>query len=237
MSSSTTRRILSICTLLSFLILAFGTATADAKSKRDRNRDGIPDRWEKRYKLSLKKNQSNRDQDRDGVRNKCEWQAGTNPRKKDSNRDGVRDGRDDPDDDGISNRVESRLRSDCGFDDSDEEEITGKIESFEDGILSIETFDEELVVAPVSEGAVVKCGFADEEDEWYEEDPFEDGEKAGAAQYGSDHPDEEDPDFDHECTLDDLEPGRLVTGAYLEDGEFVKIRVEPPECRDDEDFE
>ncbi len=242
MSSSTTRRILSVCTLLSFLILAFGTTTAQAK--RDRNRDGIPDRWEKRHNLSLKKSQANRDQDRDGVRNKCEWQAKTNPRKRDSDRDGRRDGKEDPDRDGMKNRAESRLRSDCGSDDSDEdglydeEEITGTIESFEEGVLSIETFDEELVMAPVSEWAEIKCGFADDDEDWYDEDdPFDDGEKAGAAQYGGDHPAEEEPDFDRECTLDDLKPGRLVTGAYIEDGEFVKVQIEPDECREDEDFE
>ncbi len=59
--------------------------------KADRNRDGLPDKWEKKYSLSLKVNQSGRDQDRDGMRNKAEWLADTNPRDKDSDDDGIND--------------------------------------------------------------------------------------------------------------------------------------------------
>ncbi len=74
-------------------------AAAKAKKRAaraaDRNRDGLPDKWEKRYKLSLKVNQALRDQDADGVVNRSEYTAGTNPRKADSDNDGVDDGSED----------------------------------------------------------------------------------------------------------------------------------------------
>ncbi len=74
-------------------------AAAKAKQRAaraaDRNRDGLPDKWEKRYKLSLKVNQALRDQDADGVVNRSEYTAGTNPRKADSDNDGVDDGSED----------------------------------------------------------------------------------------------------------------------------------------------
>ncbi len=74
-------------------------AAAKAKQRAaraaDRNRDGLPDKWEKRYKLSLKVNQAQRDQDADGVVNRSEYTAGTNPRKADSDNDGVDDGSED----------------------------------------------------------------------------------------------------------------------------------------------
>ncbi len=74
-------------------------AAAKAKKRAaraaDRNRDGLPDKWEKRYKLSLKVNQAQRDQDADGVVNLSEYTGGTNPRKADSDNDGVDDGSED----------------------------------------------------------------------------------------------------------------------------------------------
>ncbi len=74
-------------------------AAAKAKQRAaraaDRNRDGLPDKWEKRYKLSLKVNQAQRDQDADGVVNLSEYTGGTNPRKADSDNDGVDDGSED----------------------------------------------------------------------------------------------------------------------------------------------
>jgi hypothetical protein len=63
-----------------------------AKKKRDRNHDGLPDRWERRHRLSLKVNQARRDQDGDGLGNRGEFGNGTDPRDPDTDGDGVGDG-------------------------------------------------------------------------------------------------------------------------------------------------
>ena len=67
-------------------ILALAAAPAQA-----RDHDKLPDRWERKHHLNLKKNDARRDRDRDGLSNFREYRAHTNPRKKDSDRDGLRD--------------------------------------------------------------------------------------------------------------------------------------------------
>ena len=59
---------------------------------KDRNDDGIPDRWEKRHHLSLKVDQARRDQDSDALRNRGEYEAGMDPRDEDTDGDGIVDG-------------------------------------------------------------------------------------------------------------------------------------------------
>ena len=66
-----------------------------AAPNRDANNDKIPDRWEKRYDLSLNVNQAKRDQDQDGLKNRGEYREGTNPREDDTDADGSADGTDD----------------------------------------------------------------------------------------------------------------------------------------------
>ncbi len=73
------------------MVLLF-PATGMARSHGDRNRDRIPDRWERAHHLSLKVNQAKRDQDHDGLRNRAEFLAGTDPRNDDSDDDGTEDG-------------------------------------------------------------------------------------------------------------------------------------------------
>jgi hypothetical protein len=79
----------SFALLLGALALLAMPGLAAAK---DRNHDRIPDRWEKRHKLSLKVNQARHDQDGDHLRNRAEFLAGDNPRDADSDDDGVMDG-------------------------------------------------------------------------------------------------------------------------------------------------
>ena len=74
----------------------------------DRDRDHMPDRWERKHRLSLGANDAARDRDRDGLRNLTEYRAATNPRKPDSDRDGVTDGREDRDRDRVRNASEDR---------------------------------------------------------------------------------------------------------------------------------
>src|SRR4051794_10447043 len=81
-------------------------APAAAQAATDRNRDRIPDAWERAHHLSLRFDQSRRDQDHDGLRNRSEYLDHTNPHRRDSDRDGIPDGGEDADHDGISNASE-----------------------------------------------------------------------------------------------------------------------------------
>ena len=72
------------------MALAVPAATAAA---RDRDRDALPDRWEKRFNLSTSKASGMLDPDRDRLTNKGEYKAKTNPRKRDTDGDGTADGR------------------------------------------------------------------------------------------------------------------------------------------------
>jgi hypothetical protein len=74
------------------LVAALGVVSSASASSRDRNRDRLPDRWERAHHLSLKVKQAKRDQDRDGLNNRGEFRAGTNPRDHDTDNDGIDDG-------------------------------------------------------------------------------------------------------------------------------------------------
>jgi hypothetical protein len=112
--------------LLALLALP-GFAAAKA---RDRNHDGIPDRWEKRHHLSLRVNQAHRNQDHEGLNNREEFENGTNPRDADTDNDSLTDAEDveagdsptdaDTDNDGIEDGEESVERA--ASDDSPGEE-------------------------------------------------------------------------------------------------------------------
>jgi hypothetical protein len=79
--------------LLAALLALVAVSVPSAAVAKDRNRDRIPDRWEKQHRLSLKVDQRKMDQDRDGLRNRGEWLSETNPRDRDSDDDGVSDSR------------------------------------------------------------------------------------------------------------------------------------------------
>jgi hypothetical protein len=70
---------------------AFVVAAPGLAHTGDTNRDRIPDKWEKRFHLSLNVNQAGRDQDNDGLDNRCEFEEADNPRDADTDDDGVRD--------------------------------------------------------------------------------------------------------------------------------------------------
>lgn len=67
-----------------------------ALAATDRNHDGLPDKWERHYHLSLHHDQAKKDQDRDRVRNVDEWRGHTSPRDADSDDDGTTDGLEAP---------------------------------------------------------------------------------------------------------------------------------------------
>jgi hypothetical protein len=103
------------------LSLAF-PALAAAKGG-DRDRDGMPDRWERKHKLNVKKNDARGDRDRDGLRNLAEFRAKTNPARPDSDRDGRLDGDEDRDRDRVDNANEDRQRTHPRRKDSDRDGV------------------------------------------------------------------------------------------------------------------
>lgn len=216
-------------TAMVFLIVA----SADA-GRADRNGDGIPDRWAKKHGLNAKKNQANRDQDRDKVKNICEYEAGTNPRKKNSDRDRVKDGKEDSDDDGMVNSVESVVETDCGESDSDGDgtddgdEVSGFVHSFDGDILKIRMVDGTILSAPVTEATYVFC----EQDEYKDkpeaddEEPSDDSGESEEAKSKSVKAAQGDGSYEpNDCGFDALTVGRVVKAFYVEDGVFVKLKL------------
>ena len=67
-----------------------GDQAAKPNSK-DRDRDGLPDSWERRYGISTTKKSGEQDPDHDQLKNRHEYQLRTNPRKRDTDRDGYSD--------------------------------------------------------------------------------------------------------------------------------------------------
>lgn len=103
-------------------------STADAKP-RDRDRDGMPDRWEQRYGLDGRHGDARGDRDRDGLRNLAEYRARTNPRRRDSDRDGETDG----------------------------QEHAGTVLSYADGVLSLALQDGSALTGKVTHRTEIEC--------------------------------------------------------------------------------
>ena len=211
-------------TALALLVSAFaslpaaGEARGNQRTAGDRNGDRIPDRWERRHRLSLRVNQARRDQDHDGLRNREEFLSGTSPRDRDSDDDGIRDGH----------------------------EGAGRIVSFVGGVLTIEPFGTtEALRGKVDAVTELKCelgavavatsssGGDDDEGDDDDHSDRRDGEgrqgddgplhDAGddrrdrsSGHDGDRHDDDDDRRPDCAVTLADLIPGAIVHEAELE---------------------
>lgn len=241
MTPNKARRPQSGMTLLALALGALALLAMPAlAAAKDRNHDRIPDRWEKRHHLSLKRSQARLDQDHDHLRNRAEFLAGDNPRDRDSDDDGVMDG----------------------------EEQAGTIESFdgESGRLTINLFGDDKITGFVTGDTEIKCedhssaqissegsGSGESEpgdDHGGEEEPGDD--HGDHEEVGDDHGGEEEPgddnggdnsgpsdnsgpghdgDDDHNdrlCTSAELVPGAVVEEAELKlrDGRAVFKEVE-----------
>jgi Bacterial TSP3 repeat len=141
------------------LVLAL-PATAVA---RDRDHDGLPDRWEKKHHLSVSHASASADPDRDHVDNWNEHREGTDPRDRDSDNDGRRDGREDRDRDGLSNSAENATGNDPRDRDTDNDgvrdgrEQAGTISSYENGTLRIRLATGGSVTGQVTDETEIRC--------------------------------------------------------------------------------
>jgi Bacterial TSP3 repeat len=108
--------------VLPMIVLVCLAETASAGGSRDRDRDRLPDRWERKHHLSTTTPSARRDPDRDGLNNRRELRLRTHPRRADTDRDGLRDGAErrrfhtnprkpDTDGDGFRDRCELRKRT------------------------------------------------------------------------------------------------------------------------------
>jgi hypothetical protein len=125
------RRELILGPVCAIALLAVPTAAA----AKDRNHDGLPDRWERQHKLSLKVHQANHDQDRDGLRNRDEFRYGLNPRNDDSDGDGRHD----------------------------DDENSGMIQSFTGGVLTLKLVDGSTLAAKVTDQTEIDCDSGDDD--------------------------------------------------------------------------
>ncbi|AFS71668.1 hypothetical protein [Exiguobacterium antarcticum] len=118
------------CTLM---LTPLGSIDAKSKtSKYDRNKNGIHDSWEKKYKLKGKK-LAQQDTDHDGLSNYTEYKLELSPRNQDSDRDRISDANEDTDRDGLSNTIELELGTKPYTRDSDRDGILDGKERNQDG--------------------------------------------------------------------------------------------------------
>jgi hypothetical protein len=218
-------------------------ATSAVAAPKDKNRDRIPDRWEKKFKLSLKVNQANRDQDRDRVDNLNEFREGTNPKDADSDNDGVKDGKEDAEHDGLNNHNEDVSANDPTDADTDDDgvedgdEVVGTIASFQDPVLTIALLNGGSVSGNVTASTEIKCENEDEQEDENEvesdglakasddEDSGDDDEGPGDENEGPNGENEGPGDAGDLCTAADLTPGTVVHEAELEGDTFEEIEL------------
>src|SRR5215213_6553838 len=113
-------RLLTISVAAIALLLLPAAASAKRHhAPKDRNHDGIPDKWAKRHHLGKGHGMAKADPDKDGLKNRGEWRSRTNPNKADSDGDGVGDANEDPDRDDVDNGNELREHTNPRRADSD----------------------------------------------------------------------------------------------------------------------
>jgi hypothetical protein len=210
-------------------------AAADAK-KRDRDHDGLPDKWEKKHHLSVHKANATKDPDTDGLSNMREFKRHTDPRDVDTDNDGLDDGDevrmgDDPRDDDTDND---------GVEDGDE--LSGTVQSFDSstGVLTIALAGGGTQSAAVTDATRIECGNDDAELSAAHDDGEDSGDDRDNSGPGStssgpgrdgDGNDGGDDDNVGDCTTADLAEGRVVHEAKLGtdangDPAFRKIELE-----------
>jgi thrombospondin type 3 repeat protein len=222
--------------VLAALLAAPGAAMAKS---RDRDHDGLPDKWEKKFHLSTHTKSAKGDPDRDGLNNMGEFRSRTNPRKADTNNNGVGDANDDQDGDGVDNRDEMRDHTNpCDRDTdndgvNDGEETIGKVASFvEDsanpgsGVLTITLNNGSTVSGKVDSTTEIECRAPEQTTTTPPGSSPKDGSDEGGDHHGDnsgpgngDEGDHHDGEHrggdDRQCTTADLTAGTPVHEAEL----------------------
>lgn len=146
---------LVIGALTASLILSFGLGVADAKGKGtkkdkthktekvDKDRNGIPDVWQKKYNLGYGKSVPKRDNDKDGLNNFFEYKLNLNPKSKDTDKDKLPDGKEDYDKDQLTNLqdIQAKLNpltkdtDKDGIKDAEEDNDSDKLNTKEEFIV------------------------------------------------------------------------------------------------------
>ncbi|MEH7307559.1 hypothetical protein V7137_21080, partial [Neobacillus drentensis] len=128
---------LALTVLLSPGFLSTAHASSDVKTKikfSDRNKNGINDYWERKYKLSGK-GLAKKDNDKDGLNNLQEYKLALNPKSSDTDHDKIKDGNEDADKDGLKNLLEFKLALNPKSSDSDHDKIKdGNEDTDHDGL-------------------------------------------------------------------------------------------------------
>lgn len=206
-------------------------ATAGAKS-RDRDHDGMADKWEKKHNLSTHKANAKKDPDKDGLKNLREFKRHTDPRDADSDNDGLED-RDE-----LRTGCDPRDRDsdDDGREDGDE--FGGTIQSFDSttGVLTILLADgENTIHGRVTDATEIECENEDEDLRAAHRGGDDDGDNSGPGSDnsgpgsggddndrgdddddGDDEPGDDNDDDDREdCGTEALTEGRVVHEAEL----------------------
>jgi hypothetical protein len=217
--------------LTAALAALMAVAAPGVAAARDRDKDGLPDRWEKRHHLSVHQKSANADPDRDRVDNRNEYRERTNPRDKDSDNDGRRDGGEDRDRDTLSNAAEDATGNDPADRDTDDDgvpdgkEQAGVVGSFVDDELTIRLSSGGSVTGDVTEDTELECvseaqaerkqahdsrrgrrGHAsvDPDDELGDDEGFDDGDNSDGWEYGDDEGfEDDDGDFGDDAEWDD----------------------------------
>ena len=203
---------------LAVLVPATASARANPRpsASADRNHDRIPDRWERRHRLSLRVKQTRRDQDRDGLNNLGEFKAGTNPRDRDTDDDGLRDG--------AERRVGDNPRDRDSDDDGvrDGHENAGTVQRFDGTTLTIALASGGTVTGTVDDSTEIECKRAattpaptatsSREDEPGGDSGGDDGDNDDGSGPGDG---DDDGDDEVACAKSDLTAGTVVHEAEL----------------------
>jgi hypothetical protein len=225
-------------TAVTALVMAGSAAAAD------KNRDGLPDKWEKKNNLSLRVDQAPKDQDQDGLNNAGEYQNHTNPHDPDTDNDGIGDSS-DGDNSGPATEPPPPPTNGDGLPGGNDQ--AGAISSFADGVLTIEMFKGGTLTGNVTADTRYRCiittgGSPHESEHPGTEPPTEPGDGPGSGpgdepgggpgeepgdgpgtEPGDGPGDEPPPVVTPPCGSADLVPGTLVHEANVEDGNFVLL--------------